>query len=158
MSRIWVDKGYLIQTSIVSHGGRDYEVPLETQVFGLDGAPMGGSYRGEGFIEGRKIILGDVSKPHSFLAEYLLDLRPTRESLQFLEGFKKGLADRKQVASFALPKSAKAAAPYIANPVRWWDGYIMAWEERRRLQRGERGMYLAEPGRAAGRAPRPRRR
>lgn len=155
MSRIWVDKGYLIQTSIVSHGDRDFEVPLETQVFELDGAPAEGSYRGEGFIDGRKLVLGDASKPHSFLAEYLLDLHPTRESLQFLSGFKRGLADRRQVAAHALPK--KGAGDYVASSSRWWDGYATAWEEKRRLQRGERGMYLMEPGRTAGRARRPRR-
>jgi len=126
--RVFLDKGYLVQTSTLEDSaGNEYEVSLEFQVFAEDGSPSSRSYRGEGLVDGTRILLGDPYRD-THLLEGKVERQATSESWHYYQGFKAALSDRQQ----AIPwKLAKKNASYAGNPTRWWDGYAQGWQEKR---------------------------
>lgn len=129
VGRVWIERGFLLQPLDVEHKGRTYHLVLEYQVFTEDGLPIESSYRGPGTVtHDMRVILGDHFKQAN-LTELKVDRRPTTESNDYVNGFKVGLTDRRQVASWALPK--KGVAKYVTQSQRWWDGYATAWHEKK---------------------------
>ncbi len=131
--RVWIDKGFLIQTATVERDGVLYDLPIVFQVFEEDGTPAKGSYRGEGTLRGQTLILGDARRPEALLSEVLVAAKATKESLDFLDGFERGLADRRRIPGTRTSRRS----------VEWWHGYREAWLEKERLAAGKPGHYRA---------------
>jgi hypothetical protein len=128
--RIWIEKGYLLQPSATDDEG---QLPvLEFQVFNEDGSPATGSYRGEAFFDGRRIVIGDPQRGAT-LTEYIVERQATSESWNYYRGFKQALEDRRQMVEGKFPKKLKPEhAKYATATTRWWEGYNAGWFEKRK--------------------------
>ena len=151
--RIWIDKGYLIQGNTLDHGGREYHASLAYQVFDADtGAPATGSYRGDAFFDGRRIVIGDPMRQAN-LHEYVVEPQATSESWDYYLGFKSALGDGREAIEGKYPKKMRADDPrrgYGVNSTRWWDGYRDAWREKRMSKGSKSNLVSHEVRDAAG--------
>jgi hypothetical protein len=124
MSRLTIIHGKICSGGLYDREkGHETIVPALTyQLLGADGKAITTNYSGPGSVVSRGedsfAIVGNVNSPTSFLTEYKLSDRPTKESLDFRAGYVKGYEAKRKV----YPKNVSRD---------YMDGYVEAWQTKR---------------------------
>jgi|SRR5688572_10036843 hypothetical protein len=137
-SRVWVEKGKLIQTKDavimanvpMMYDGASVEVEAEWQLYDENGRPATGSYRGNGQVVSRGatqyVILGDPYRDAT-LTEYRVDQDMTAESEKRVGDVVAGV--KAAIGDFKPGRRVKAKGQD------WLRGYDEAMAYRKRVDR-----------------------